>query len=56
VLGASRLPPAHYTSEYQDFDGVRIATKRRAYRRRADGTAVTEGVAVAIDIADIRLS
>jgi hypothetical protein len=50
------IPTAHYTSEYQDFDGVRIATKRRAYRRRADGTAITEGVAVAIDIADIRLS
>ena len=51
-----RIPMAHYMSEYRDFDGVRIATKRRAYRRRADGTAITEGVVVAIDIADIRLS
>jgi hypothetical protein len=50
------IPTAHYTSEYRDFDGVRIATKRRAYRRSADGTAITEGVVVAIDIADIRLS
>jgi hypothetical protein len=25
-----RIPMAHYLSEYQDFDGVRIATKRRA--------------------------
>ena len=50
------IPIAHYTSEYQDFDGVKIATKRRAYRRRADGTAITEGVVVAIDIAGIRLS
>jgi len=49
------IPTAHYTSEYQDFDGVRIPTKRRAYRRRANGTAIT-GVVVAIDIADIRLS
>ena len=51
-----RIPMAHYMSEYRDFDGVKIATKRRAYRRRADGTAITEGVVVAIDIADIRLS
>jgi len=50
------IPTAHYTSEYRDFDGVRIATRRRAYRRRADATAITEGVAVAIDISDIRLS
>ena len=50
------IPVAHYTSEYRDFDGVRIATRRRAYRRRADGTAMTEGVVVAIDIADIRFS
>lgn len=50
------IPTAHYTSEYRDFNGIRIATRRRAYRRKADGTAITDGVAVAIDIADIRLS
>ncbi|AWL96825.1 hypothetical protein [Bradyrhizobium ottawaense] len=51
-----RIPMAHYMSEYRDFDGVRIATKRRAYHQRADGTAITEAVVAAIDIADIRLS
>ena len=50
------IPTAHYLSDYRDFDGIRIATKRRAYRRKTDGTAITDGVAVAIDIADIRLS
>jgi hypothetical protein len=50
------IPTAHYMSGYRDFDGIRIATTRRAYRRKADGTAITDGVAVAIDIADIRLS
>jgi hypothetical protein len=50
------LPTAHYTSDYRDFDGIKIATRRRAYRRKPDGSAMTEMVAVAIDIADIRLS
>jgi hypothetical protein len=50
------VPAAHYTSEYRDFDGIKIPTKRRAYRRNADGTPMTDGVGVAIDIADIKLS
>ena len=50
------IPTAHYLSDYRDFDGIRIATKRRAYRRKADGTAITDGVGVAIDIVHIRLS
>jgi hypothetical protein len=50
------MPTAHYTSEYRNFDGIRIATKRRAYRRKADGTPMMDAIAVAIDIADIRLS
>jgi hypothetical protein len=47
---------AHYVSGYRDVGGVKLWTKRRAYRRNADGTANTDGVAVAIDVADIRLS
>lgn len=50
------IPTAHYTSEYRDFSGIKIATQRRAYRRNADGNAITDGGVVAIDIADIRLS
>ena len=50
------VPTAHYTSDYRDFDGIKIATRRRAYRRKPDGSAMTEMVAVAIDVADIRLS
>jgi hypothetical protein len=48
------IPTAHYLSEYRDFDGIKIPTRRRAYRRNADGIPVTDGVGVAIDIADIR--
>ena len=54
VTGA--IPTAHYISEYRDFDGVRIATQRRAYRRNEDGTPMTSGLVVSIDIADIKFS
>ena len=50
------IPTAHYTAEYRDFDGIKIATQRRAYRRNPDGTPVSAGTAVAIDLANIRLS
>jgi hypothetical protein len=53
---AGGAPTAHYLSEYKDFSGIKIATKRRALRRNADGTAIPDPVFVAIDIADIRLS
>ena len=49
-------PTAHYLSEHKDFSGIKIATKRRALRRKADGTAIPLPIFVAIDIADIRLS
>jgi hypothetical protein len=50
------IPTAHYTSDYRDFDGIKIPTKRRAYRRNADGTPIQDGVVVAIDISNIRFS
>jgi hypothetical protein len=53
---AGGLPTAHYISDHQEFSGIKVATKRRALRRKPDGTALPEPVFVAIDIADIRLS
>lgn len=50
------LPTAHVMTDYRDFDGIKIATRRRAYRRNPDGTADPSLVAVAIDIAGLRLS
>jgi hypothetical protein len=50
------VPTAHYTSGYRTFDGIKVPTTRRAYRRNPDGTALTAAVVVAIDISDIRLS
>ncbi len=53
---AGGAPTAHYIYDYKDFSGIKIATKRRALRRKPDGTAIPEPVFVAIDIADIQFS
>ncbi|BAM87457.1 conserved hypothetical protein [Bradyrhizobium oligotrophicum S58] len=50
------VPSAHYTSDYRDFEGIKIATRRRAYLRHADGTPIRDMIAVAIDIGNIRFS
>ena len=52
---AGGAPTAHYLSEHRDFSGIKVATKRRALRRNADGTAIPDPVFVAIDIADAQL-
>jgi hypothetical protein len=48
ILGGS--PAVHYPSEYRDFDGIMVPTRRRVYVRNPDGTPVREPVSVAIDI------
>ncbi len=54
VVGS--IPTAHYVSDYKTFDGIKIATKRRALRRNPDGTAMPAPIAVAIDIANISIT
>ena len=53
---AGGAPTAHYLHDHRDFSGIKVATKRRALRRKPDGTSIPEPVIVAIDIADIRFS
>ena len=53
---AGGAPTAHYMSGYRDFSGIKVATKRQALRRNADGTAIPNPVIVAIEIADIQFS
>jgi hypothetical protein len=53
---AGGAPTAHYLSEHRDFSGFKVATKRRALRRKADGAAIPDPVFVAIDIAEISFS
>ena len=50
ILGGG--PAVHYPSEYRAFDGIMLATRRRVFVRRPDGSAVRDSVSVAIDIAD----
>jgi hypothetical protein len=50
------VPTAHYLDDHRDFSGIKIATRRRALRRNADGTSIPDPVFVAIDIADVRFS
>jgi hypothetical protein len=56
AIVAGGAPTAHYLYDHRDFSGIKIATKRRALRRKPDGSAVPVPVFVAIDIADIRFS
>ncbi|MCC8936593.1 hypothetical protein H8A99_08825 [Bradyrhizobium sp. Arg68] len=50
------VPTAHYMSDYREFDGIKIPTKRRAHRRNEDNTPMANGLAVSIDISDVKLS
>ena len=45
----------HYPSDYRDFDGIMVPTRRRVYVRNSDGTPVRDSVSIAIDIADADL-
>jgi hypothetical protein len=51
VLGGG--PAVHYPSEYREFDGIMVPTRRRVYVRRPDGSPVRDSVSVAIDIANV---
>jgi len=53
---AGGIPTAHYMSDYFDFDGIKIPTKRRAYRRNEDNTPTASGPGVSIDISNVKFS
>ena len=42
----------HYPSEYREFDGIMVPTRRRVYVRNPDGTSVRDSVSIAIDATD----
>jgi hypothetical protein len=54
ILGGG--PAVHYPSEYREFDGIMVPTRRRVYVRRPDGTPARESVSIAIDVADAAFS
>jgi hypothetical protein len=43
-------PAAHYPSEYREFDGIMVPTKRRVYALAEDGTADWDLLLVTIDL------
>ncbi|MGF6888476.1 hypothetical protein ABIA39_007691 [Nocardia sp. GAS34] len=45
----------HYTSRYQSFDGLRIATRRRVFRRNPDNTVNLNLPSITLDIHDVEL-
>jgi hypothetical protein len=49
-------PEAHYPSEYREFDGIMVPTRRRVYVRNPDGSLVLNPVSVAIDVTDATFS
>ncbi|MFC5199870.1 hypothetical protein [Streptomyces kaempferi] len=43
-------PAAHYPSEYKEFDGIMVPTRRRVFRRGQDGTVSRDVELVTIDV------
>jgi len=56
AIVVGNTPTAHYLEDYKTFEGVKIATRRRAFRRNPDGTAMITPVPVNIEIANISFS
>jgi hypothetical protein len=54
ILGGG--PAVHYPSQYREFDGIMVPTRRRVYVRNPDGTPVRDSVSIAIDIANVTFS
>jgi hypothetical protein len=49
-------PAVHYPSEYREFDGIMVPTRRRVYVRHPDGSPVRDPVSVALDVTDATFS
>src|SRR6266851_4472541 len=54
ILGSG--PAVHYPSEYREFDGIMVPTRRRVFVRNPDGSPARESVSIAIDITDVAFS
>lgn len=54
ILGGG--PAVHYPSQYREFDGIMVPTRRRAYVCNPDGSPVRDPVSVAIDVTNVIFS
>jgi hypothetical protein len=50
---AGSFPAVHYVEDFVDADGIKVPTRRRAYRADAAGQALLDTVMVSIDLSDI---
>jgi hypothetical protein len=53
---AGGFPAIQYVSELVETDGIRVPTKRRAYRCGEDGNPIPSELMVSIDLSDVRFS
>jgi hypothetical protein len=53
---AGGFPTIHYVDDIVEADGVKLPTKRRAYRSDADGRPIPDELLVSIDLTDIRFA
>ena len=53
---AGGFAAVQYVYDVVEADGIKFPTKRRGYRRGADGRAVGDELMVSIDLSDIRLT
>ena len=51
ILGGG--PAVHYPSQYREFDGIMVPTRRLVYVRNPDGSPVLDSVSIAIDVTDV---
>jgi hypothetical protein len=54
ILGGG--PAVHYPSEYREFDGIMVPTKRLVYVRNPDDSPQLESVSIAIEVSDVIFS
>jgi hypothetical protein len=54
ILGGG--PAVHYPSQYREFDGIMVLTRRRVYVRNPDGSPVRDSVSISIDVTNVTFS
>ena len=54
ILGGG--PAVHYPSQYREFDGIMVPTRRRVHVRNPGGSPVRDSVSIAIDVTNVTFS
>lgn len=54
ILGGG--PAVHYPSNYREFGGIMVPTRRRVYVRNPDGSPALESVSIVVDVGKVTFS